>query len=238
MDASTNNNIDPNVIEGDTIKLEEADAQPIINEGTESSGTPFMNDDAMNLGQQPSLDQHLPVKRKLDDEDIAEVNPVLTTPTLPETTLEPLVQQQPPQLESDSNQVVSLKDQLLQQQQEPRISKKSKLLRRHTSGNATPYSSNQFPPNKIVTTNPPMLLSYRKKWIDITKHIQSNYKSLNKKERKRVVHDLFSDSLHMGKLDIMKEGEGWSGGYNISGVRRGDMGNGVSQLLSQGFLRL
>ena len=82
-----------------------------------------------------------------------------------------------------------------------------------------------------------MLLSYRKKWIDITKHIQSNYKSLDKKDRKRVVHDLFSDEIQMGKIDIVKEGEGWSGGYNISGVRRGDMGNGVSQLLSQGFLR-
>lgn len=139
-------------------------------------------------------------------------------------------------LKEFENQVAELKDQLLQQHQS-RISKKSKLLRRHSS-NATPYNSSTFPPNKIVATNPPMLLSYRKKWIDITKHIQSNYKSLDKKDRKRVVHDLFSDEIQMGKIDIVKEGEGWSGGYNISGVRRGDMGNGVSQLLSQGFLHL
>lgn len=230
MDALTYNN--NTSIEGDLNIDNVAAVQPIIKNENDETSTLFHNDVPMQFEQQSLQEQQqLPAKRKLDEEDESGgANPegIMTMCDMPEGTT------QSPQ--PDSNQVAELKEQLLQQQQS-RISKKSKLLRRHSS-NATPYNSSTFPPNKIVATNPPMLLSYRKKWIDITKHIQSNYKSLDKKDRKRVVHDLFSDEIQMGKIDIVKEGEGWSGGYNISGVRRGDIGNGVSQLLSQGFLRL
>jgi len=229
--ASTNNPNSLNIV-GDLdnhnvavqpIKRDEGDEEDDYEDDDEELTAPdsFMNEEATHYTTHQTA-----VKRKVGDEhDSTECNPELTIENLREVIV----------VQQEQNQVAALQQQLLQQQQS-RISKKSKL-RRHSS-NAGPYVSGPFPPSKIIATNPPMLLSYRKKWIDITKHIQSNYNSLNKKERKRVVHDLFSDSLHMGKVEILKEGEGWSGGYNISGVRRGDMGNGVSQLLSQGFLRL
>jgi len=127
-----------------------------------------------------------------------------------------------------------------QQQFNPSVSKKIKLLHRQNDPNSKLGSSYPFPGLKIVSSedNPPKLLSYRKKFESIVAYVQSKYPFLNECERHRVCKEMFSDCLHSNQIDIVKEGEGWSGGYNISGKRRGDMGNGVSNLLSQGFLRL